>query len=147
MHVGGLVRLDWRRESVVPVVDVAAKLVGGSYDEDSSTEMAFGVAATMACRKAAIEGRIEEGITAGRTIEASDLADAEAWYFTAANYGLLNERDGCIRCLKRAVEGGFFNYPLILRDSFFDSVRDDPEFQNILELAKQKHLSFKEKFL
>jgi elongation factor G len=39
-----------------PVVDVLAKLVGGSYDEDNSTEMAFGVAATMACRKAAMEG-------------------------------------------------------------------------------------------
>ncbi|MDH3360061.1 MAG: elongation factor G, partial [Desulfobulbaceae bacterium] len=39
-----------------PLVDVSARLVGGSYDEDSSTEMAFGVAASMACRKAAVEG-------------------------------------------------------------------------------------------
>jgi elongation factor G len=39
-----------------PMFDVVAKLVGGSYDEDKSTEMAFGVAATMACRKAAILG-------------------------------------------------------------------------------------------
>jgi len=36
-----------------PMMDVAAKLVGGSYDEEKSTDMAFGVAATMACRKAA----------------------------------------------------------------------------------------------
>jgi elongation factor G len=36
-----------------PVTDVLARLVGGSYDEENSTEMAFGVAATMACRKAA----------------------------------------------------------------------------------------------
>ncbi len=39
-----------------PVLDVVAKLIGGSYDEDKSTEMAFGVAATMACRKAAMQG-------------------------------------------------------------------------------------------
>ncbi len=39
-----------------PVVDVVAKLIGGSYDEDNSTEMAFGIAATIACRKAAMEG-------------------------------------------------------------------------------------------
>ena len=39
-----------------PMVDVTARLVGGSYDEENSTEMAFGVAATMACRKAASEG-------------------------------------------------------------------------------------------
>ena len=40
-----------------PVLDVKAKLIGGSYDEERSSEMAFGVAATIACRKAAGEGR------------------------------------------------------------------------------------------
>jgi len=40
-----------------PVVDVRVRLVGGSYDEDNSTDMAFGVAATMACRKAAADGK------------------------------------------------------------------------------------------
>jgi elongation factor G len=39
-----------------PMLDVVARLVGGSYDEEKSTEMAFGVAATMACRKAAVLG-------------------------------------------------------------------------------------------
>ncbi len=39
-----------------PVNDVIARLVGGSFDEEHSTEMAFGVAATIACRKAAREG-------------------------------------------------------------------------------------------
>jgi len=39
-----------------PLLDVVAKLIGGSYDEEKSTEMAFGVAATMACRKAAALG-------------------------------------------------------------------------------------------
>ncbi len=39
-----------------PVIDVEAHLVGGSYDEERSTEMAFGVASTMACRAAAQEG-------------------------------------------------------------------------------------------
>nr|WP_320013294.1 elongation factor G [uncultured Desulfobulbus sp.] len=35
-----------------PMMDVTVTLVGGSYDEEKSTEMAFGVAGTMACRKA-----------------------------------------------------------------------------------------------
>jgi len=38
-----------------PTTDVLVRLVGGSYDEENSTEMAFGVAASMACRKAAQE--------------------------------------------------------------------------------------------
>ena len=40
-----------------PIVDVTAKLVGGSYDQDNSTEMAFGVAATLACREAVSKGK------------------------------------------------------------------------------------------
>jgi len=39
-----------------PMLDVVARLIDGSYDEEKSTEMAFGVAATMACRKAAAAG-------------------------------------------------------------------------------------------
>ncbi len=35
-----------------PAVDVRVRLVGGSYHETDSTEMAFGIAATMAMRKA-----------------------------------------------------------------------------------------------
>jgi elongation factor G len=35
-----------------PMLDIKVRLVGGSYDEEKSTEMAFGVAGTMACRKA-----------------------------------------------------------------------------------------------
>ena len=40
-----------------PVLDVTVSLTGGSYDEERSTEMAFGVAATMACREAAVRGK------------------------------------------------------------------------------------------
>ncbi|MGR0480114.1 MAG: elongation factor G [Candidatus Electronema sp. V4] len=38
-----------------PLTDLKVQLVGGSYDEEHSTEMAFGVAAALACRKAAAE--------------------------------------------------------------------------------------------
>ena len=39
-----------------PMMDVMVRLIGGSFDEEKSTEMAFGVAANMACRKAAMQG-------------------------------------------------------------------------------------------
>jgi elongation factor G len=39
-----------------PVLDVRVKLVGGSYDEERSTEIALGGAATIACRDAAAAG-------------------------------------------------------------------------------------------
>jgi len=96
--------------------------------------------------KASIEGNIEVGLEAIRLFEKANLVDAEAWYHFAGNYGLLGDRDGCIRALKRAVDGGFFNYPFMLSDSFLDSVRDDEEFLMILQEAQEKHLSFHKNF-
>jgi len=98
------------------------------------------------CMKAYIEGNIEAGLEAARLFELVNIVDAEAWYHFAGNYGLLGDRDGCVRTLQRAVDGGFFNYPFMLSDSFLDSVRDDEEFQMILQEAKEKHLSFQKKF-
>ena len=106
-----------------------------------------GLSALMvAATKAYIEDEIEEGIAIASKFEQYDVEDAEAWYLNAGNYGLLGDRDGCIRCLQRAVDGGFFNYPLIQTDFFLDSVRDEPEFHKILESAKQKHNAFKKMF-
>ena len=78
-----------------------------------------------------------------KKLERYNLKDAEAWFFFAQMYGLLSDTASCNRCLRRTVEGGFFNYPLMSQDVFFKSVNDDSEFQEIIELAKNKHLAFK----
>lgn len=96
--------------------------------------------------KAFIEGNIEAGLDAAQKFEQANIADAEAWYSFAGNYGLLGDIKGCVRALERAVDGGYFNYPNMLIDFYLDSVRDDPKFQRILEMAKVKHEAFKEKF-
>lgn len=93
--------------------------------------------------KATIEGNMEEGLKASQKFEQYNVADAEAWFHFAESYGLLGDEEGCIRALKRAVDGGFFNYPFMSTDSFLDSVRADPELQHILEIAKAKHEAFK----
>ena len=48
--------------------------------------------------------------------------------------------------LRKAVEGGFFNYPFILKDPFLDQVRDDPDFKKVITLAKEKHETFKKNY-
>jgi len=98
------------------------------------------------CMKASIEGNIDLGMEAARQFENVNIVDPEAWYHFAGNYGLLGDRDGCIRALQRAVDGGFFNYPFMLSDSFLDSVRDDEEFLMVLQEAREKHLSFQKNF-
>jgi tetratricopeptide (TPR) repeat protein len=95
--------------------------------------------------KAYIEGNVEVGLEAARQFEKVNIPDAEAWYHFAGNYALLGDKEGSIRSLKRAVDGGFFNYPFMLSDFFLDSVRKDEEFQKILLEAKEKHLAFRKK--
>jgi TolB-like protein len=97
--------------------------------------------------KSFIEGDIEAGISYAETYEQIDSGDAEAWYFISFLYGMLGEKEACIRCLRRAVDGGFFNYPLMSTDKNLDSARGEPEFEDILEEARIKHLAFKESVL
>ena len=61
-------------------------------------------------------------------------------------YGLLGDKNSCINALRNAVTGGYYNYPFMLKDYFFDSVREEPEFKEVLALAKEKHEAFKKKF-
>jgi tetratricopeptide (TPR) repeat protein len=96
--------------------------------------------------KAFIEGDIQEGLSYAAKYEQYDFTDAEAWYFISFLYGLLGDAEGCVRCLRKAVDGGFFNYPLMSRDPNLDQIRDNPEFRQILETAREKHAAFKEKF-
>ena len=94
--------------------------------------------------KAFIEGNIQEGISYAERYEQNDSGDAEAWYFISFLYGMLGDVDGCVRCLRRAVDGGFFNYPLMSSDKNLDAAREDPEFKKILEKARLKHEAFQE---
>jgi tetratricopeptide (TPR) repeat protein len=96
--------------------------------------------------KASFEGDIQTGLDAARKFELANITDAEAWYSFAGIYGLLGNTEGCIRALQRAVNSGFFSYPFMLTDSFLDTMRDDPDIQHILEIAKVKHEAFKERF-
>ncbi len=79
-----------------------------------------------------------------RLDEATDpKADSEHWYMIASSYGLLGDRANCVRTLRKAVEGGFFNYPAMQIDPLFDAVREDPEFLEVMARAAQKHDAFR----
>jgi TolB-like protein/Tfp pilus assembly protein PilF len=89
----------------------------------------------------------EEGLQIIREWEEKDIYDSEILYTMAANYGLFGDTINCIRLLKKAIYGGFYNFPYMMRDSFLDPVREDAEFQRVLLLAKEKHEAFKQKYL
>jgi serine/threonine protein kinase len=93
-----------------------------------------------------IEQNKVEGLEIIKQWEKGDPRDSEVLYTIAAIYGLFGEKKRCSHILRKAVEGGFFNYPFMLNDTFFDPVRDDPEFKEVLILAKDKHEAFKRKY-
>jgi len=94
-----------------------------------------------------INGEREKGLKLLKVLEDSETYDAEQIYNLANVYGLYGENDGCFRLLHKCIEGGFFNYPLILTDPFLNPVRDDPEFQKIVNKAKYRHENFKKELI
>lgn len=90
-----------------------------------------------------MEGNKKDARLLMNNLEKYKLEDAEPWYFIAQIYALIGDETASNRCLRRAVEGGFFNYPMMKQDPFFELVRENLEYQKILELAKIKHLNFK----
>ncbi|MCK4827881.1 protein kinase, partial [bacterium] len=93
-----------------------------------------------------IEKKYDAGIEAIRKLDKSNPLDSGVLFRISESYALLGAKKDCIRVLRKAVEGGFFCYPFFLTDPFLDSVRDDPEFQEVLALAKEKHEAFKQKY-
>ncbi|HXV14178.1 MAG TPA: hypothetical protein VEC56_08220 [Candidatus Krumholzibacteria bacterium] len=102
---------------------------------------------TTAWSRSSIRGDTEAGLRLIRRLdESTDAnADSEHWYLVAGSYGLLGDHENSVRALRWAVERGFFNYTAMEIDPQFDSFRDDPEFQHVLEIAKQKHDAFRKK--
>ncbi len=73
--------------------------------------------------------------------------DGEEFYNCANMYGLLGDEKDCIYYLNKAIKHGFYNYPLMLNDTFLKSVRNNPEFKKTLETAKNKSEKFQEKLI
>jgi TolB-like protein/Flp pilus assembly protein TadD len=91
-------------------------------------------------------GNREECLRILKMRKQKDITDGEPIYYDAVGYALIGSKEGCIRNLQKAIDHGYFNYPLMLTDTDLDSMRDDPEFQEILLEAKAKHEAFKKRF-
>ncbi len=94
-----------------------------------------------------IKGDAEEGLRIIRELEEANPfdSDSEHWYLIGNAFGLMGDTASCLRALERAVEGGFFSYPCLVRDPQLDSVRGDERFERLLALAKEKHEAFRQK--
>ncbi len=122
------------------------EMAGKYFDRATAMEPDAQLGLWSSALKAYVEGSNEEGLSILRRLEQTNPPDADNWYLMGVSYALLGDEVSCIRVLKKAVERGFYNYPLLAADKFLDTVRDDPEFQKVLVLAKEKHEAFKQKY-
>ena len=68
-------------------------------------------------RKAIIQG---DTLTARQSVqkrEQLNITDPEPIYYLASDFALLDDKKGCLKALQQAVDGGYFNYPAMLRQS------------------------------
>ena len=96
--------------------------------------------------KAVIDKDYTGGLDLMRKLEQTNPLDGEIRYMLGYIYALLGDSKACCRTLQIAIDGGYFNYPFMLVDSFLDPVRDDHNFKTVLLNAKKKHEAFKEKY-
>ena len=65
--------------------------------------------------------------------------DPEGWYYQARQLAYFSDAERALKALSQTVDLGFFCYPAMVRDSWFDPMRANPEFTKILDKARSLH--------
>jgi DNA-binding winged helix-turn-helix (wHTH) protein/TolB-like protein len=81
-----------------------------------------------------------------REIEEKGVGDSEAIYKVAQAYAVLGEKAPALRVLRRSIETGFFCYDYFKSDPLLETLRAEPEFNSLLEIARTRHESFQRAF-
>jgi DNA-binding winged helix-turn-helix (wHTH) protein/TolB-like protein len=81
-----------------------------------------------------------------KQIKERGVGDPEASYKIAQAYAVLGDKISAIRVLRTSVEAGFFSYPYIADDPLLNHLHQEPEFTEILDVARQRHDAFKNSF-
>lgn len=81
-----------------------------------------------------------------REIEQKGVGDSEAIYKVAQAYAVLGEKRSALRVLRRSIETGFFCYDYFKTDPLQETLRAEPEFNGLLEIARTRHESFQRAF-
>ena len=89
---------------------------------------------------------IERLREAEKKIEERGVGDPEASYKIAQAYAVLGDKTSALRVLERSIENGFFPYPYLEADPLLDNLRQEPRFVKLVQVARQRHDSFKHKF-
>ena len=97
-----------------------------------------------------IRHHASEGLAILRQVETKinqrEVGDPEATYKIAQAYAALGDKRSALRVLKHSIESGFFSYPYFLTDPLLDTLRNEPEFSQLMNTARQRHQAFASTF-
>jgi DNA-binding winged helix-turn-helix (wHTH) protein/TolB-like protein len=125
--------------------DQAAKDFDRAYELDPTLYTGIGKALSDS-----IHGRKAEGLDLLRELESKirerGVGDPEATYKIAQAYAVLGDKISALRALRTSVGFGFFSDPYIAKDPLLNDLHKEPEFDEILNIARQRHEAFKSSF-
>jgi tetratricopeptide (TPR) repeat protein len=96
--------------------------------------------------KSGIAGSPQEGLARLRRLEQDYQPDGEMLYKMAQAYAVLGDEKSGLRLLRRSIENNFFCYRYFVRDPLLDSLRGAPEYATLMEDARTRHETFRQKF-
>lgn len=79
-------------------------------------------------------------------MEARGVSDAESMFKISQAYAVLGDKHAALHALSHTIDGGFFCYACFVSDPLLAGIRGEPEFQRLIEQARQRQDQFKAQF-
>ncbi|MGH7524711.1 MAG: winged helix-turn-helix domain-containing protein [Gemmatimonadales bacterium] len=89
--------------------------------------------------RALIEGRIADSVAAVRAMLSPDFRDPEGRFYVARHIARHGDADEALAQLERIAVDGFCCYPMLVRDSWLDTLRGMPAFTALLDRCAVQH--------
>jgi non-specific serine/threonine protein kinase len=97
--------------------------------------------------RAVIEERRDECVRLTDEACARHHLGGEELFYLSRHYAWAHEVNRAVETLGRAVDGGYFNYPTLARDAWFDPLRSEPRFLAVLDRMSARHETARAAFL
>ncbi|MFY9742228.1 MAG: winged helix-turn-helix domain-containing protein [Candidatus Sulfotelmatobacter sp.] len=125
--------------------DQASSDFDRAYDLESTLYTGIGKALSYSIHQRKTEAlNLLNGLE--RKIRVRGVGDPEGTYKIAQAYAVSGDKISAMRALRMSVESGFFSYPYLAKDPLLNDLRREPEFDQVLYTARQRHEAFKTAF-
>ena len=132
-YAGFLLAMLGEREEAVRFLDEVATVLGNSPYGSLSAFLARALQGDAAAAVSHVTPLLEES---------ARWVDYLAWML-ADGFALIGHRDDSLRWLRRAVDQGFINYPMLSTlDPLLESIRGDAEYQALMQQVQRRWQAF-----